>query len=261
MAERLGRLLLDLEHPDLLERAQVIGPDRVARVLGRKLPQHGDPQPERGALQGQPTMAAEQVLERVLLRIRLVEQPGRLERDAGRGRQVVHLHQVVPLGPLGEIEHRQGVEQLRLRLGELDRLGAQALLQQPVASAQPLRGLGAGLGVGRRQAGQPAVVPGVARVQGRPDLLDDLVIVRHRAALCRSTGAERPDPPAVDRRPRPGHRSPANSPILTMSRMPGPSTSSPITTLSSNRAGRVSRSSVPRISLNDSRSRSRSPGS
>ena len=177
--DRLGRLVLDLQHPDLLERAEVLGPDRVARVLGRELPQHGDPQPQRGALQGQPAMAPEQLLERVLLGIRLVEQPGRLERDAGRGRQVAHLHQVVPLGPLGEVEDGQRVEQLRLRLGELDRLGSAALLQQPVASAQPLRGLGAGVGVGRRQAGEPAVVPGVARVQGRPDLVDDLMVVRH----------------------------------------------------------------------------------
>ena len=40
-------------------------------------------------------------------------------------------------------------------------------------------GLGAGIGVRRRQAGEPAVLPGVARVQGRPDLLDDLMVVRH----------------------------------------------------------------------------------
>ena len=64
---------------------QVVGPDRVARVLGRELSQHADPQPERGPLQGQASMPAEQVLERVLLRIRLVEQSGRLDRQLGRG--------------------------------------------------------------------------------------------------------------------------------------------------------------------------------
>ncbi len=78
MPDGLGRLFLDLEESDRLERAQVVGPDRVPRVLRGQLAQDVDSRPERGTLQGQASMTAEQVLERILLGI------GRVEATPGR---------------------------------------------------------------------------------------------------------------------------------------------------------------------------------
>src|SRR5262249_2731586 len=87
--------------------------------------------------------------------------------------------QLIPIGPLGEVEGRDRSEQLRLRLGELDRLGAQPLLQEPLAPPQPLVHLGARLGIRRRQALQPLVPRLVARLDEPADLIDELVVVGH----------------------------------------------------------------------------------
>ena len=179
MPDGLGRLFLDLEEPDRLERAQVVRPDRVPRVLRGQLAQHVDSRPERGTLQGQPSMTAEQILERILLGIGRVEPTSQVDRQRRRGREVVHPDQVVPFVPLGEIERRDRVEKLRLGLGELDGLGAQPLLQEPVAPSQPLIGHAAGRGVIGRQPGEPAVLAVVARLQYGADLVDDLVVVHH----------------------------------------------------------------------------------
>ena len=86
---RLGGLDLDLPQPGLLERPQVLGPDRVARVLGRELPHHADPRPQGGALGRQPPVVAQEILERMLLAIGFVEHVSRLDGQPGRGGQIV----------------------------------------------------------------------------------------------------------------------------------------------------------------------------
>ena len=178
--DRLGGLDLDLPEPGLLEAAQVVAPDEVVGVLGRELADDPDPHPQRRALHRQSPMLDEQVLDRLFLRIGFVEEARRLDHQPRRGGQPVDPDQLIPLGPLAEVQDRDHIEQPRLRLRELDGLRAEALLQQPLATPEPLVDLAARGGIVGRELLHPLVPRLVARLHDPADLVDDLVVVGHR---------------------------------------------------------------------------------
>ncbi len=124
-------------------------------------------------------MHPQQVLKRIFLGIRLVDELSVLDGELGGDGQIVDSHELVPVASLGEIERGHRVEQLGRGVGELNRLGPQPLLQQPVAPAHPLVDLDARLAVGRRQRIEGGAARLVARLHKRADLIDDLVVIGH----------------------------------------------------------------------------------
>ena len=79
-------------------------------------------------------MRPEQVPERGLLRDCVVQPSRQVDRQPRGGLKPSDLDQLVPVMQLGEIEDSQRLQQIRFRLGKLDRLGSQTLLEQPVTA-------------------------------------------------------------------------------------------------------------------------------
>jgi hypothetical protein len=177
--DRFGGLDLNLPEPRLLEPAKVVAPDEVIGVLGRELAHVPDPHPQRRALHRQPPVFDEQVLERLLLRIGLIEESGRLDHELRRGGKSIESDQIVPLGPLAEVKHGDRIEQPRLRPRKLDGLGAQALLQQPLTPPESLVHLAARGHIVGRELVHALVTRLVARLDDPADLVNGLVVVWH----------------------------------------------------------------------------------
>ena len=175
----LGRLDLNLPQPGFLEYSEIFGPYRVPRILGGEFSHDADPGSQRGPLRGQTAVVAQQVLERFCFCVGISKCSPCLGHQPGCGSHRVDVDDLVPLGALGEIECRLEIEQPRLGVRLLKRLRAQSLLQEALAPPEPPVRVGAQLRVSLRQLIEAIVPRLVARLEKRPDLLNDLMMIGH----------------------------------------------------------------------------------
>ena len=194
-------VVVDLREPRLLEDPDVVVPDGIAGVELGDLPEDLQPLGERRAAEGEEAVRLEELLDRVLLRERLVQRLGRLQGEDGRPRPLVFERQLLPLPALGEVEDRQQLEDRGRGLGQVEGLPAQPLAEEEQAAAQPLVRLGAGRGVGLRQLPEARAVGPVRRLEEHADLVDDLMELDHYFA------------PAAGAASPPGTGAAAGSPI------------------------------------------------
>ncbi len=178
-----GEFGLDLLEAAPFQVSQVLGPDRVNGILPGKLAQNADPRLQRRTHQGQAAMMSKQVLKRVFLRISLVQKRRRLDVEPGRHGQPEPSGELIPGLAFGKVKDGHRVQQPGLDLRELDRLGPEPLLQQPLTSKQSLIHFGARLRIRRYPPIQPGDSRLIGRLRQRADLIDDLVMVGHLASL------------------------------------------------------------------------------
>ena len=128
-------------------------------------------------------MASKQVLKRVFLCVGLVQKCRCLDVEPGRHGQPEHSGELIPGRAFRKVKDGHRVQQPGLDLRELDRLGPEPLLQEPLTSQQSLIHLGARLRIRRRPPIQPGASRLIGRLRQRTDLIDDLVMVGHVASL------------------------------------------------------------------------------
>lgn len=124
-------------------------------------------------------MLVEELLHRLLQRIRFVECLSHLHQQRLDGRQVIEADDRVPIFAAGEIEGGNGLQQVGLCFGELDRLGTQVAIQKLTAPPQPLIRLMTSLGVITGRLAHRLRHLRLVGVEVEPDFIDDASQIGH----------------------------------------------------------------------------------